>query len=75
MTSCTDQSGASGKDESAKSRKNKSAAYKVGYGKPPVHTRFRNGQSGNPGGRSARTATDGAKALMLEEACRTVTVT
>ena len=26
-------------------------SYKVGYGKPPRHTRFRSGQSGNPKGR------------------------
>ncbi len=25
--------------------------YLVGYGKPPVHTRFKKGQSGNPKGR------------------------
>jgi hypothetical protein len=25
--------------------------YQVGYGKPPLHTRFRKGQSGNPSGR------------------------
>jgi hypothetical protein len=25
--------------------------YAVGYGKPPVESRFQNGQSGNPGGR------------------------
>lgn len=25
--------------------------YEVGYGKPPVHSRFRKGQSGNPKGR------------------------
>ena len=25
--------------------------YAVGYGKPPVHTRFAKGRSGNPGGR------------------------
>ena len=25
--------------------------YKVGYGKPPVHTRFQKGKSGNPAGR------------------------
>ena len=25
--------------------------YEVGYGKPPKHTRFRKGQSGNPKGR------------------------
>jgi hypothetical protein len=27
--------------------------YEVGYGKPPCHTRFRKGQSGNPRGRPA----------------------
>ena len=27
--------------------------YAVGYGKPPHHTRFKKGQSGNPRGRSA----------------------
>src|SRR6266566_3065012 len=25
--------------------------YEVGYGKPPLHTRFKKGQSGNPRGR------------------------
>ena len=29
--------------------------YDVGYGKPPVHTRFRKGQSGNPIGRGKGT--------------------
>ena len=28
--------------------------YKVGPGRPPLHTRFQKGQSGNPGGRSQR---------------------
>jgi hypothetical protein len=28
--------------------------YKVGPGGPPLHTRFRKGQSGNPGGRSRK---------------------
>jgi len=27
------------------------SGYKVGYKKPPLHTRFQNGQSGNPRGR------------------------
>ena len=27
------------------------ADYEVGYGKPPKHTRFKKGQSGNPKGR------------------------
>jgi Family of unknown function (DUF5681) len=28
--------------------------YKVGPGRPPLHTRFRKGRSGNPGGRSKK---------------------
>ena len=28
-----------------------SRAYAVGYGRPPTHTRFKKGQSGNPNGR------------------------
>src|SRR6266851_6966875 len=31
--------------------------YAVGYGKPPVETRFQKGQSGNPGGRRRGTRT------------------
>jgi hypothetical protein len=30
---------------------NGSQAYEVGYGKPPLHSRFKAGQSGNPAGR------------------------
>jgi Family of unknown function (DUF5681) len=30
--------------------------YEVGYGKPPVATRFKKGQSGNPGGRPKKIA-------------------
>lgn len=30
-------------------------SYTVGYKRPPVHTRFQRGQSGNPGGRPRRT--------------------
>ena len=44
----------------------------VGYGKPPMHTRFRKGQSGNPGGRP-RGMTAG-KATALKEAYRPVNV-
>lgn len=32
-------------------RKTKPAEYEVGYGKPPVNSRFEKGQSGNPNGR------------------------
>jgi Family of unknown function (DUF5681) len=37
--------------------------YEVGYGKPPLHTRFRKGQSGNPAGRPPRPK-DLAEALL-----------
>ena len=30
------------------------SGYQVGPGRPPLHTRFQKGQSGNPGGRSAK---------------------
>ncbi len=36
---------------SAKKAKPASGDYEVGYGKPPIATRFAPGQSGNPGGR------------------------
>src|SRR5882672_5796698 len=42
--------------EPAKARglteRGRSEGYAVGYGKPPLHSRFRAGQSGNPAGRS-----------------------
>lgn len=55
-------------------RKKPDAAYPVGYGKPPAHTRFQNGVSGNPGGRPRGMTTGRAAALMLKEAYRPVTV-
>lgn len=48
--------------------------YAVGYGKPPVRTRFRKGQSGNPTGRPRASEVDRAKALVMQEAYRRVTV-
>jgi hypothetical protein len=39
--------------------------YEVGYGKPPAHTRWKPGQSGNPKGRPRRT-TDLAKLIDAE---------
>ena len=30
------------------------SGYKVGPGRPPLHTRFKKGQSGNPGGRRTK---------------------
>jgi hypothetical protein len=46
------------------------ADYKVGYGKPPLETRFKKGQSGNPSGRPAgRTS---IMQLILQESRRMV---
>src|SRR5258708_11118596 len=46
----------------------------VGYGKPPVHTRFRKGQSGNPTGKRRHGDAERAQALIWEEAYRLLTV-
>jgi hypothetical protein len=46
----------------------------VGYGKPPIHSRFRKGQSGNPGGRPRQKSTERAKNIALQEAYRLVPV-
>lgn len=46
--------------------------YKVGYGKPPVHSRFKPGRSGNPRGRP-----DGSKNLktdLLEELAERIVI-
>lgn len=55
--------------------------YEVGYCRPPVHSRFQPGQSGNPGGRPIGTKTRKSKRcdeqlreLVLKEAYREVTV-
>src|SRR6266478_7239525 len=45
--------------------------YQVGPGRPPVHTRFRKGQSGNPGGRSTKSL----PALLAAALNETVVVT
>jgi hypothetical protein len=56
-------------------------SYTVGYCKPPMATRFRPGQSGNPSGRPKGSRTklpalndERLKAIILAEAYRTVTV-
>src|SRR5713226_875978 len=46
----------------------------VGYGKPPVHSRFRKGQSGNPTGKRRYGEAERAQALIWEEAFRPLTV-
>jgi len=46
----------------------------VGYRKPPVHSRFRKGQSGNPGGRPKGMTSGRAAALMQKEVYRRIRV-
>ena len=55
-------------------RKAKPGSYLVGYGRPPVDTRFRRGVSGNPGGRPRGRRARRANGLILKEAYRLVTV-
>src|ERR1700730_17340229 len=45
--------------------------YQVGPGRPPLHTRFQKGQSGNPGGRSTKSR----PALLAAALNETVSVT
>ena len=39
-------------DRKNRRTKSKSSEYEVGYGRPPTHSRFKAGQSGNPKGRA-----------------------
>lgn len=48
--------------------------YEVGYGKPPLATRFRKGRSGNPRGRPRGSGRARASRLALAEAYRIVSV-
>ena len=54
--------------------KTTSASYEVGYRKPPRHTQFQKGQSGNPGGRPRRLPAERLEELALFEAYRTTIV-
>jgi hypothetical protein len=58
----------------SREKKPPAGEHKVGYGKPPIHTRFRKGTSGNPGGRPRGMTAGRANALALQEAYRRVTV-
>jgi Family of unknown function (DUF5681) len=46
----------------------------VGYGKPPVHSRFRKGQSGNPTGKRRHGGAERAEALIRQELYRSLTL-
>jgi hypothetical protein len=46
----------------------------VGYGRPPVHSRFRKGQSGNPSGKRRHGEAERVEALIWQEAYRLLTV-
>ena len=54
-------------------RPNKQRDYEVGYGKPPRHTRFKPGQSGNPRGRPS--GSKNLKTLLSEALNEPVTIT
>src|ERR1700736_1478465 len=67
-------------DRPTKTPRRKSSAptrprdYAIGYCKPPVHTQFRKGVSGNPRGGPRGTTAARARELALKEAYRLVTV-
>jgi hypothetical protein len=46
----------------------------VGYGRPPVHSRFRKGQSGNPTGKRRHGEAERVEALIRQEVYRLLTV-
>src|SRR4051794_12705145 len=50
-----------------KKNKSTSGEYEVGRGKPPRHSRFKKGESGNPGGRKKGTSNLKTLAKMLAE--------
>jgi hypothetical protein len=60
--------------DSTKKPANAVRPYEVGYGKPPAHTRFQKGVSGNPRGGSRKAKLRRARALAMKEAYRLITV-
>jgi hypothetical protein len=59
---------------SAKKKKAPQDSTPVGYGKPPIHSRFRKGQSGNPTGKRRHSEAERAQKLIREEAYRLLTI-
>jgi hypothetical protein len=53
------------------SRRGPKADYAVGYGRPPIATRFRKGTSGNPSGRPRQSRSVGA--ILAEILARKIT--
>lgn len=49
-----------------RARERSGSEYDVGYGKPPVRTQFKPGQSGNPKGRPRRGSTETSHAGILD---------
>jgi len=69
------------RDRKALTRRPDGRTYDVGYGKPPVQTRFKPGQSGNPGGRRKGSKNrlpalneERLKTIVIEEAYRMVSI-
>src|SRR5512133_4357906 len=54
--------------------KNNDNSYAIGYGRPPQHSRFKKGQSGNPTGRRRYTESERGRQLLRQEANRLVTL-
>lgn len=50
----------------AGSKKGRTADYEVGYKKPPVESRFKHGQSGNPAGRAKSNAPRTSRKALLQ---------
>jgi hypothetical protein len=55
-------------------KKSSSPAYAVGYGRPPVATRFKKGKSGNPSGRPAGISARRTAELVLQEIFRPIKI-
>lgn len=58
----------------ASEERNGDATYHVGYGRPPLHSRFKSGQSGNPRGRPKHTGTGTVKEELQDLYLRELTV-